>query len=96
MGPELKMLSGHATVLSTAFSRDSTRIISGSFHSSVRVWDTLTGVELKMLNGHASTAWSVTISSDGTRNISGSIDGSVRVWDASRVALKELTGQKSE
>ena len=69
--------------MSVAFSADGTRIISGSYDKSVRVWDASTGAELKVLNGHTDWVNSVAFSADGTRIISGSFDKSVRVWDAS-------------
>jgi WD40 repeat protein len=52
---ELKILDGHTDyVQSVAFSSDSTRVVSCSDDKSVRVWDALTGMELKMLIGHTS------------------------------------------
>ena len=35
------------------FSGDGSCIVSGSDDGSVRVWDALSGVELKVLNGHS-------------------------------------------
>jgi WD40 repeat protein len=79
-------------VNSVAFSSDGTWIVSGSDDNSVRVWDALTGVELKELKGHTSWVKSVAFSSDGMRIVSGSTDDSVRVWDASTgVELKSHT-----
>ena len=49
----LMTLKGHnAWVESVAFSSDGTRIVSGSWDKSVRVWDASTGALLIMLNGH--------------------------------------------
>jgi len=59
----------------------------------VRIWDALTGAELKVLIGHTESVRSVAFSSDGTRIVSGSSNMSVRVWDASTGAeLKVLHG----
>ena len=78
------MLNGHTgRVTSVAFSSDETRIVSGSYDQSVRVWDASTGAELMALNGHTDWVTSVAFSSDGTRIVSGSSDQSVRVWDVS-------------
>ncbi|KIM75213.1 hypothetical protein PILCRDRAFT_13773 [Piloderma croceum F 1598] len=83
-------LSGTTSV---AFSRDGTHIISGSSDNSVRVWDALTGAELKILNGHTGTVWSVAFSSDSTHIVFGSEDNSVQVWDALMgTELKMLNG----
>ena len=65
-----------------AFSRDGTRIVSGSVNGSMRVWDAWTGKKLKTFDGHTDAVTSVAFSSDGTRIVSGSFDKSVRVWDA--------------
>ena len=76
-----------------AFSGDGSCIVSGSDDGSVRVWDALSGVELKVLNSHTHSVQSVAFSSDGTHIVSGSDDRSVRVWDAlSGVELKVLNG----
>ena len=84
----LMMLNGHTSyVSSVAFSSDGTRIVSGSWDKSVRIWDASTGALLTMLNGHTSYVSSVAFSSDGTRIVSGSWDKSVCIWDASTGAL---------
>ena len=60
------------------------------------MWDVLSGVELKVLNGHTDSVWSVAFSTDGTHIVSGSSDQSVRVWDAlNGVELKVLNGHTS-
>ena len=50
---------------SVAFSPDGTRIVSDSDDNSVRVWDSSTGAELKVLNGHSDIILSVAFSPDG-------------------------------
>jgi len=70
----LSTLQQQGSVKSVAFSPDGTRIVSGSFDRSVRVWDALTGVELTSLNGHTSGINSVAFSLDGIRIVSGSFD----------------------
>jgi WD40 repeat protein len=77
----------HNSVNSVAFSSDGSRIVSGSWDKSVRVWDALTGEEKHVLNGHTHWVKSVAFSSDGSRIVSGSGTNSVRVWDA-------LTGEE--
>ncbi|KAG6834127.1 hypothetical protein H0H93_011673, partial [Arthromyces matolae] len=85
----LMTISTAARVNSVAFSRDGSRIVSGSDDQSVRVWDASTGKELKVLEGHTGWVNSVAFSSDGSRILSGSEDQSVRVWDAT--TSKKLT-----
>lgn len=70
------------TVNSVSFSTDGTRIVSGSYDKSVRVWDASTGQQLQVLNDHVGRVTSVSFSADGTQIVSGSEDKSVRVWDA--------------
>ena len=46
-GRQMRTLTGHtSTVFSVAFSRDGTRIVSGSFDRSVKIWDAETGAEV--------------------------------------------------
>jgi WD40 repeat protein len=87
------------SVRSVAFSPDGTRIVSGSYDNTVRVWDTVSGAEaLPPLRGHESWVNSVAFSPDGTRIVSGSHDDTVRVWDtvSGAEALLPLRGHESE
>jgi len=54
----------------------------------VQVWDTLTGKELNVLNGHTLSVTSAAFSTDSTCVVSCSEDKSVRVWDM--LTSKEL------
>ena len=87
-------MKGHVNcVSSVAFSSDGMWIVSGSFNDSVRVWDTTTGVVMKMLEGHSDIVTSVAFSKDGTQIVSGSFDNSVRIWDTTTgVVIKVLKG----
>jgi WD40 repeat protein len=75
-------LYGHGSgVYSVAFSPDGTRIASGSFDNTIKLWDAATGAELRTLTGHTNVVNSVAFSPDGTRIYSRSIQ-EVLVWDA--------------
>jgi WD40 repeat protein len=75
-------LQGHeGWVSSVTFSPDGTRLVSGSDDTTIRLWDTATGEELKTLRGHEGVVRSVTFSPDGTRLASGGYDTTIRLWD---------------
>jgi WD40 repeat protein/serine/threonine protein kinase len=81
---DLLTLRGHAdTVYSVAYGPDGTRLASGSWDDSVRIWDAITGGEvLAPLRGHTDDVCAVAYSPDGRRLASASYDKTVRVWDA--------------
>ena len=74
---------GHAhRVTAVAFNPDGTRLASGSWDQTVKVWDVATGREILSLTEHTGATTSVCWSQDGNRLVSGSSDKTVRVWDA--------------
>jgi serine/threonine protein kinase len=76
-------LQGHSnTVKSVSFSPDGSRIVSGSWDTTVRVWGAETGQLAFTLKGHSDSVNSVAFSPDGKRIASGSDDTTVKVWDA--------------
>ncbi|MBI4657388.1 MAG: TIR domain-containing protein [Verrucomicrobia bacterium] len=92
--PSASWSLGHSNeVWSVAFSPEGTRLVSGSWDNSVRLWDVESGACLRVLMGHSNAVWSVVFSPDGTRLASGSWDNSVRLWDTeSGACLRVLTG----
>jgi WD40 repeat protein len=85
------ILEGHTgTVYSVAFSSDGSRIVSGSYDHTVRIWDTVSGAVQRTLEGHTSAVYSVAFSSNGSRIVSGSDDYTVRIWDAVVLARPSL------
>ena len=94
---ELLVLAGHeGLVLSVAFSPDGTRLATGSFDNTARLWDASTGKELAVLKGHESDVMSVAFRPDGTRLATGSQDNTARLWDASTgKELAVLKGHES-
>ena len=67
-----------STIISAAPSRDGTRLVTGSFHQTVEVWDTISCSKLLELRGHQGWAHSVEMSPDGTYIVSGSHASGVR------------------
>ena len=84
-GPEVKVagtLDGHtAAVYAVAWSPDGSRIISGSFDATIRVWDAVTRKQLKTLEGHTELVLCLAPDATGKRLLSGSLDKSARVWE---------------
>jgi WD40 repeat protein len=75
-------LEGHLkAVRSVAITSDNTKVVSGFYDNTIKVWDIDTGRLLNTLEGHTSTVRSVAISSDNSKIVSGSYDNTIKVWD---------------
>jgi WD40 repeat protein len=75
-------LHGHSSsVNSVAFSPDGSRIVSGSFDNTLKVWDAESGKETLIFDGHAENVTSVAFSPDGKWIASSSFDNTVNVWN---------------
>lgn len=72
------------------------RVISGSYDSTLRIWDASTGQCLQILKGHTGAINCVAVLSNG-RVASGSDDRTLRVWDVnSGKCLRILRGHSGE
>jgi WD40 repeat protein len=89
---ESRTLSGHSGhVFRLAFSRDGRYLASGSWDSTIKIWDLKAlaqdpKAEPVTLRGHAGPIYGLTFSPDGRRLATGSGyagHGEVKVWDAS-------------
>jgi len=90
-GEPLLALSGHSgTVYGVAYSRDGSRLATGSVDGTARIWDADTGEELVRLAGHHGLVALVDFDPTGTRLLTGGGDGTARVWDVSGAAGAEL------
>jgi WD40 repeat protein len=80
-----KLLGHTRPVRAIAFSRDGTRIATGSEDGSARVWnachDPTSGATVCVFNGHESAVETVLFSPDGRRVVTASRDETVRIWD---------------
>jgi WD40 repeat protein len=82
--------SRHTDIASVSFSPSGLQVVSGSDDSTVRVWDTATGILQRRFVGHTKDITSVTFSADGQYIVSGSCDHTIRIWDmATDVAQTE-------
>lgn len=69
-------------VSAVAFSPDGSRIASGGYDHTVRLWNAVTGKQIgQPMAGHTDTVGSVAFSPDGTRLASAATDGTIRLWD---------------
>jgi WD40 repeat protein len=73
-----------------AFSPDGTKIISGSSDHTIRLWDAVTGVLLRVFSGHTGRIYSVAASPSGSMIVSGSDDNTIRIWDMATGALLRI------
>ncbi len=55
-------------------------MVSGSDDATIRIWEVLSGRELKVLKGFRGVATSVVFSADGTKVASGHRDDCIRLW----------------
>jgi WD40 repeat protein len=94
MVPEPIDLDGHTNLVTyTIFSPDSRRLLSGSWDTTIKVWDVAQGIEEFTLRGHSNSIWSLSLTNDGQVLASGSGDFSVKTWSlASREELLTFSG----
>jgi len=76
-----KTLDAHTDqVLSVAFSRDGSRLLTGSYDNTARLWNVETGEQIKEFKGHSWWVWSAFFSPDETQIVTASQDGTALVW----------------
>jgi WD40 repeat protein len=84
-----RLLLPHEDVVSVAFSSDGKKVATGGHSMELKLWDAVSGRELKTLKKYSSSINAVAFSPDGARLAIGSYDGVVRLWDAA--PWQELT-----
>jgi WD40 repeat protein len=79
---EVRRLTGHQdAVTSVAVTPDGRYVVSGSWDSTVRVWELATGKEVRRLTGHQGHVESVAVTPDGRYTVSGGNDATLRLWE---------------
>jgi WD40 repeat protein/tRNA A-37 threonylcarbamoyl transferase component Bud32 len=67
---------------SAGITLDGRRVLAPNPNYRARIWDSRTGQQLTILQGHAGPVDVAVLSPDGTRVITASHDGTARLWDA--------------
>ncbi len=80
-GSDITLFGHTESISSVCFSPDGTRVVSGSLDKTIKVWDSVSGQELRTLRGHSDGVTCVDLSPDGMRIVSGGQDKSVKLWD---------------
>ncbi len=75
-----RTLEGHRWAWVEALASWGDKLISGSSHGPIRVWDLLTGGLDATLTGHKGPVYALVVHEE--RLYSASADGTIRVWDA--------------
>jgi WD40 repeat protein len=87
-------LRGHSgSVVSLAYDREGTRLVSSSEDKSIRLWDLTEAEERKVYWGHRGIVTQVAFARDQQRLFSTSFDRELRVWDVASGALLSVVGR---
>jgi hypothetical protein len=89
---ERHQLKGHTERVNNAnFSPDGKTIVTASWDSTAKVWDT-SGKLLATLTGHTERVYNANFSPDGKTIVTASSDKTAKVWDSSGKELATLKG----
>ena len=87
------IFKGHNdSVISAFFSPDGNRIASASKDYTIRIWNSITGAEIKVFKGHTERVNTAVFSPDGKRIVSASHDKNVMLWDVETGFIRTLSG----
>jgi WD40 repeat protein len=87
----------HADTAPPGGKGDAPLLVSSSYDRTLRVWDTDSGVTLRVLQGHSAAAFNIAAhtaqgTGQGVQVFSASNDGTVRRWDIAPLPYQQLVG----
>ena len=87
-GKEIREFTGHVytNMFGIAYAPDGTKMVSGTFDKTARLWDIATGQQLREFD-MPDGASAVAFAPDGKTILTGSWDGAVRLWDVQTGSL---------
>ncbi len=89
--------TGHSSrATSVAWSRNGSRIVSGSFDKTVRVWNAANGNSMQTYLGHSDRVQTVVWAPNGMHVASAGNDRTVHIWNASTGALQLIYSGHSD
>jgi WD40 repeat protein/3',5'-cyclic AMP phosphodiesterase CpdA len=87
--PEPTLATAASPAVAVAMHPTGEVIVTGHSDGTVRIWDPLTGTELRTLAGHEGVAWGIAVSPAGTLIASAGMDSTVRLWDPESGAARQ-------
>jgi WD40 repeat protein len=83
--PIIEPIKAHDSLISclvyNPYAPDGTKIVSGSFDHTIKLWHSNSLQPIYALEGHTNLVLAVDCSPDGTRIVSGAKDGTLKLWD---------------
>jgi WD40 repeat protein len=83
-GTEQATMKSNSDVYAAGFSADQSMVVSAHRDGSLKIWDALTGKQIRSFDGMAGTAlWNAVVSDKEFQVLTSSSDGTVAMWDFS-------------